>query len=208
MHFPDPIAVRPEFERRGFLLADVLDPDELSVLFDVAFRLVRRHSAHIDRAESGKRLRYDVVSGDRIASEGGPLFALYTHPDLLAWVRAVTGSPMLAPSTHLRSSINVNCLHTAGQRYPWHRDAVPYTALLFLASVPLEAGGTLLIRAGDASLASVQPRSGCLVFMDGTRCEHAISPLTEDTLRLSVPMVYPATAVDRPAGLDDFLYGA
>ena len=208
MRLPDPAAVRAEFMRRGFVLvADALDTAEQATLSDAAVALVERHSASVDRTEPEKRLWYDVVTGDRIAAEGRPLFAFYTNPEMVAWVRSVTDSPTLAPSPHLRSSININCLHLAGQRYPWHRDAVPYTSLLFLSSVPPQAGGTFLIRDGEGTVVKVQPRSGCLVFMDGARCEHAVSPLTEDALRLSVPMVYPARVLARPPGLDEYLYG-
>ena len=208
MQLPDPTLVQPEFLRRGFVVVgDALDLHKQTALCDVALALVKRRGANVDRTNAEKRLRYRVVAGDRIAAEGKPLFELYTRPAMLSWVRGVTGSSWLAPSPHLRSAININCLQSSGDRYPWHRDAVPHTVVLFLTSVPASAGGTFLIRAADEGLARVQPRAGSLVLMDGTRCEHAVAPLTADILRLSVPMVYPASAIERPAGLDEYLYG-
>jgi hypothetical protein len=66
------------------------------------------------------------------------------------------------------------------------------------------AGGALLIQAANGERVEVQPTSGTLIFMDGTRCPHAISPLIEDALRLTVPMVYPAANLARPEGLDGY----
>ncbi len=208
MRLPDPHALRAEFRRRGFVIAPgALEARERSVLCDVASALVQQHSATVDRIDNGKRLSYTVVSGDRIKTEGTPLFEFYTDPKMLTWVRELTGTALLGPSPHLRSAINVNCLRTAGQQYPWHRDAVPYTSLLFLSTVPPSAGGAFLIQEADGEVVNVQPASGTLVFMDGTRCPHAVSPLTDNTLRLTVPMVYPERVVDRPEGLDEYLYG-
>jgi hypothetical protein len=44
------------------------------------------------------------------------------------------------------------------------------------------------------------------VLINGKRCAHAVAPLLHDTERLTIPMVYPAENVDRPRGLDDYLY--
>ena len=209
MRFPDPHCLRSEFRRRGFALApELLDAKERCALFTVASTLARRHGASIDRADTGERLWYNVVTGDRIAAEGPALFSLYTAPAMLSWIRQLSDSPSLAPSSHLRSAININCLQAAGQQYPWHRDAVPYTSLLFLSSLPAAAGGAFRIRTADGELVQVQPRAGDLLFMDGARCEHEVSPLLASMLRLTVPMVYPTKGVERPAGLDEYLYGS
>jgi hypothetical protein len=208
VHLPDPHGAQDEFQRRGFVVVpNLLDASEQSMLLQLATALVQRRSSLIDRAEHGERLWYTVVTGDRIKSEATPLFSFYTDPEVVSWIRALTGSASVGISPHLRSSININCLTTRGQRYPWHRDAVPYTALLFLSSVSRACGGTFMIRAADGSRVDIQPASGTLLLMDGTRCPHAVAPLNEDTLRLTVPMVYPVRDVDRPAGLDDYLYG-
>lgn len=207
MRFPDPRLLRSEFRCRGFGLAtELLDVNERSALFRIASALAQRRATAVDRTDTGERLWYNVVTGDRIAAEGLPLFRFYTGPEMLSWIRELSGSPSLAPSSHLRSGINVNCLQTAGQQYPWHRDAVPYTSLLFLTSLPGSAGGAFLIRAADGELVRVQPRAGDLLFMDGARCPHAVAPLIESTLRLTVPMVYPTERIERPAGLDAYLY--
>jgi hypothetical protein len=208
MRFPNPQPLRSGFQRRGFALApELLDVNERSALFTVASALAQRHAAAIDRADTGQRLWYNVVTGERIAAEGPALFDLYTAPEMLSWIRELSDSPSLAPSPHLRSAINVNCLQAAGQQYPWHRDAVPYTSLLFLTSLPAAAGGAFRIRGADGEVVDVQPRAGDLLFMDGARCEHAVAPLLDSVLRLTVPMVYPTRRVDRPAGLDEYLYG-
>jgi hypothetical protein len=53
---------------------------------------------------------------------------------------------------------------------------------------------------------TVAPLAGELVLMDGQQCAHAVAPLLEDALRITVPMVFPAYPVNRPPGLDDYLY--
>jgi hypothetical protein len=208
VRLPNAQPLRTELLHRGFvLLTEALDDSERTALFDVALALVHRHAVAVDRQGDDQRLCYDVVTGDRIKAEGLPLYGFYTEPEMLSWIRELTASPSLAPSPHLRSAININCLHSAGQQYPWHRDAVPFTGVLFLSSVPALAGGAFVMRAADGELVSVQPTAGTLVFMDGARCPHAVSPLVADRLRLTVPMVYPDRSVERPAGLDQYLYG-
>jgi len=207
VHFADPQLLRPEFERRGFtLIPDFLEPHECLALLAEVRDVTRRCFRAIDRHDQADRLCYGVVTGDDIEANAPRLFDLYTHHDMLSWARDLTHNRLLATSSHLRSAININCLHTAGQQYPWHRDAIPYTALLFMSTVPRAAGGTFLIRAADDELVTIDPTAGVLVFMDGKRCPHAVSPLTENTLRLTVPMVYPAADVTRPSGLDEYLY--
>ena len=55
-------------------------------------------------------------------------------------------------------------------------------------------------------LLTIPPTAGQLVLMDGHRCAHAVAPLRADAARITVPMVFPAVQIDRPAGLDDYLY--
>jgi hypothetical protein len=209
VHFANPQRLRPEFQRRGFaLISDFLDGPECSALLAEVRAIVRRCSKAIDRREHGYRLFYQVVTGDDIKAYAPLLFNIYTQHAMLSWAQALTHRPSLGPSPHLRSAININCLHTAGQQYPWHRDAIPYTALLFMSTLPRNAGGTFLIRAADGQLVTIEPKAGVLVFMDGERCPHAVSQLHENTVRLTVPMVYPAVDVARPAGLDEYLYAS
>jgi len=209
MTLPDPVECQREFERRGFISVQAaMCAAELSALIEITRKLIGGFAVTVDRPGE-KRLSYAVVTGDRIRSDARPLFDVYAAGPLLAWVRSVTGFADLSVSPHICSAINVNCLSLAGQRYPWHTDAVPFTALLFLSSLKDTDGGQLLIKAADStSVVEIQPARGLLILMDGSRCPHAVAPLRTHAIRLTVPMVYPARLLPRPAGLDDFLYGA
>jgi hypothetical protein len=198
---------RIRFLREGYLLV----PQSLHATLagDVATaarELVDASAASIDRRGTGARLIYRVVTGERIASDAPMLFGLYSSTTLLEWVRHVTGCRGVSRSPHLPSSVNLNCLTTRGDEYAAHRDAVPYTVLLFLSDVAADAGGQLLIQSLQGNMAAIQPRLGQLVLMDGARCRHAVAPLRQDTWRVTMPMVFPRTYVERPPGLDDYLY--
>jgi hypothetical protein len=208
LHLPPPRDVDAEFHRRGFILVpDFLSAAATSALSRLAADLRVRVGVRVERAANSDPLRYDVVTGDRIRFAAPALFDLYSSARVLDWVRRVTHCASVNVSAHLRSAVNVNCLSRVGQCYPPHTDAVPYTAVLFLSSLPATAGGELAIHALDGEVVSITPRGGLLLLMDGARCRHAVAPLREETMRLSVPMVYPAHRVERPAGLDEFLYG-
>ena len=190
--FPDVGLVREAVRQRGFVaVRESLERDTLRRLRDQAGRLTESQGTLIERdAEDEQRLHYCVVPGDRIERDMPLLAALYASTELLDWIRAATSNPAVTTSPYMRSALNINRLSRAGQAYPWHADAVPYTVVMFLTSLPTGAGGELQIRS-----------------LDGARCPHAVAALREDVVRLTVPMVYPAVHHERPVGLDDFLYG-
>jgi hypothetical protein len=195
------------FRRDGYVLVpDGLHGTAAAVAATTAARIVDSSAQAIDRRGTDDCLVYRVVTGERIKSDAPMLFDLYVSATLLEWVRGVTGCPTVSRSSHLRSAVNINCLTTAGEEYPLHRDAVPYTVLLFLSDVALDAGGQFLIHSLEGEVTAIQPRLGQLVLLDGARCQHAVAPLDRDAWRLTMPMVFPARLVDRPAGLDDYLY--
>jgi hypothetical protein len=196
------------FQKRGFvLIPQVLAARDLSLVVDEALEFVGREAALVERRDTNRTLWYRVVTGDRIQRAGSRLFGLYSSPQMVAWVMKLTRSRRVSVSEHVRSAININCLDRVGQRYPWHRDAQPYTAVLFLTSVPARAGGCMVIRAADDERVAIPARAGDLLIMDGARCPHCVTALREPALRLSVPMVYPVRCSNRPKGLDAYLYG-
>ena len=205
---PPPDSCRQAFAREGFVLvAQCCLPQSLADLSAAAERVARQSSISIDRRPEGSPLVYRVVSGERVAADAPLLFDLYRSPQLLAWIASVTGQPSVSLSPHLRSAVNVNCLSVTGEEYPEHRDAVPYTGLLFLNDLDDAAGGQFVIRSARGRRVEIQPRLGIFVLMDGTRCPHSVAPLRRDVLRLTMPMVFPAIAAERPTGLDEYLYG-
>jgi hypothetical protein len=207
MHLPPAEAVRASFDAHGVLLVPgFLSPSAAGSLADCATGLAARRGIHIRRAAEGHTLDYRVVTGDVIREEAAAIYALYESAPLLEWIRQAAGTDAVALSPHLRSAVNINVLDAAGQQYRWHTDAVPYTALVFLTTLPPSAGGAFLVRTRRGELMTVPPVSGQLVLIDGRQCAHAVAPMREDVLRITVPMVFPAYRNERPSGLDDYLY--
>lgn len=207
MQLPPAEDLRQAFHERGFVLVpDFLEPHGSADLAALATAVTARFGLHIHRPSGDGTLDYRVVTGDVIRTEAGPIYALYESSDLLTWIRGVTMTEKVSRSPHLRSAVNINRLDTSGQQYLWHNDAVPFTVLLFLTTLPDSAGGEFLIRTGSEQVATIRPAAGHLLLMDGQQCMHAVAPLRENVLRLTVPMVFPAVQTERPPGLDDFIY--
>jgi 2OG-Fe(II) oxygenase superfamily len=209
LRLPPARSSRAEFSRSGFVVAaNAVAAPVLSGLVDASRDLVRESSVTIDRTSGDRgRLWYRVVTGDTIAERCPALFAVYHSDEMLDWIRALTESPSVSTSPHLRSSININCLDRTGQGYPGHVDATPFTAVLFLSSLSTGDGGEFQIQSAEGDRVGIRPHAGDLIVMDGTRCPHGVAPLRRQVVRLTVPMVYPAGHGARPAGLDEFLYG-
>jgi hypothetical protein len=200
---------RARFRRDGYVVvAESLDAASAADAAATADLTIGSAARTIDRRDRGNRLAYKVVTGDRIKSEAPALFDLYASPLLLEWVRHVTDCDAVSQSPHLQSAVNLNCLTAAGEQYPLHRDALPYTVLLFLSDVAVEAGGPFVIHSLSGRVVSIQPALGRLVLMDGARCDHGVAPLRRHTWRITMPMVFPGAFVERPDGLDDYLYRA
>jgi hypothetical protein len=200
---------RARFRKDGYVVVgQSLEVASATHAAAIAARTVDAFARSIDRRGDGSRLAYSVVTGEQIQSAAPTLFDLYASETLLEWVRDVTECPTVSKSPHLQSAVNINCLTMAGEEYPLHRDALPYTVLLFLSDVVLESGGTFVIHSLAGEVAMIQPKLGQLVLMDGARCEHGVMRLSRDAWRITMPMVFPSAFVERPAGLDDYLYGS
>jgi hypothetical protein len=207
LRLPPAHGVRDRFRDTGALLVPhALDTAAASELAFRALSLAGRTGRHIRRSSDAGLLDYAVVTGDTIKADGPELYALYESVELLDWLRDVTEIAGVGRSPNLRSAVNINILGSKGQQYRWHTDAVPFTVLLFLTTVAPESGGELLVRIGPDEVTAIPPAAGQLVLMDGHRCPHAVAPLLDDVTRISMPMVFPAVPMDRPDGLDDYLY--
>ena len=207
MRLPAGDEVRRLFEQRGVLLVPgFLSPAEAEALATRAAGVAARRALHIRRSLNGSTLDYRVVTGDVIKKEAASIYEMYESTQLLEWIRRITATEEVSLSPHVRSAVNINVLDTAGQQYRWHTDAVPFTTLLFLTTLPMSAGGEFLIRTRQDQVMTVAPVAGELVLMDGQQCAHAVAPLRENALRITVPMVFPAYHLKRPPGLDDYLY--
>jgi hypothetical protein len=204
---PSPRKTAESFGRDGLVLvSEVLPPARRLRYSALAADSVRRAGASVRHGERADLLDYSVVDGEHVKRTAMPLFAMYQSSKLRDWLRIVTREPEIETSAQLRSAININCMGQTGQAYPWHTDATPYTALLFLTSMPPGGGGELCIHRIGGGLVKVTPVAGHLLVFDGTVCAHSVAPLLKDWRRLTLPMVFPKTNIERPKGLDHFLY--
>jgi hypothetical protein len=204
---PDPAPARADFARRQYAqVPGFLPKDVAHEWAGIADALSAKHAVRIER-EGEDRLSYAVVTGEAVREHWPLLYGFYLSEALRGWVAKVTGEPRIFTSSHLASAININRLESPENIYRWHYDAVAYTLLLYLTSAG-DAGGALeIVEPATGQVAQILPEPGMAVLMDGTKCRHRSAPLTRPCLRLSIPMVFPASAEhSRPERLDDYLY--
>ena len=217
LNLPSGAQTRQEFARWKYVVVDeALPADFLRECRTLAEELTA-FARSIQRTEGEFRLVYRVMTGDVIQERWPELFALYRDNVFPEWIREVTGEDSIVTSSAIQSAVNLNIMQ-GDSIYRWHFDAIPYTLLLYLNDVLPDDGGALQLVPGcephkipdlaTTSPIEVWPRAGTLVLMDGTRCYHHVAPLRRPMTRFSIPMVYPtaATAQQRPAGLDSYLY--
>ena len=113
----------------------------------------------------------------------------------------------MVASQLIESGVNLNVLSGPGGRYELHYDSNPLTGLLFVTNHDEASGGQLQFKLNGQDL-NLDPRRGTFVTFDARRLPHAVTPLTGDSLRITAPMNFYIEGEDqRPAGLDDYLYG-
>ena len=98
-----------------------------------------------------------------------------------------TSAELVLPALDDRYGVVLNVQLGSAMRFECHVDSNPLTGLLFLTDHPAGAGGELVvandsgaadIAAVDRSCAVIRPRSGQLVFFDGSRHPHYARPLS------------------------------
>jgi hypothetical protein len=197
-------------EAKFTLLYPALPPDWLDRIDD----LVEDHGIDVktkgrgpgsleDSSTAG--LDYRVVNGEAIELHAEWLWEIYTSESMLGDISAAVGEPVKV-SPHTASAINVNHLAGRGGRYELHVDGQPYSAVLMCDTCTEETGGRLLL---GHEAQPIETSPGMLVVFDGSVIPHAVEPLKHGlATRTSLPMVYvPERAVERPEGLDGYLYG-
>jgi hypothetical protein len=156
-----------------------------------------------DAPSSG--MTYWVVPGDVVESRLPWLLDLYK--DLIPAL--VVEQQGLSPARERRSRLNINVLYGRGSRYEWHVDPTPYTAVLFVTQHSGSDGGALVLRREGDCVTKIQPRTGWMYLFPGN-VEHAVEPLTSDSLRITVPMCYSSPGLPEAAddSLLDYLYSS
>lgn len=212
-----PNSLRRVFQENGYAAIPNALPLDLIVRWRQKAEHLKTNALAIHRSEGGFELVYSVITGEVIQNQWPELFAFYSDPSVLAWIRELTGERTICTSSSLRSAVNLNIMESTDSVYRWHFDAVPYTMLLYLNDIVADDGGAMQIVPGckphvqpdlhNAEVVELWPTAGMLVLMDGARCYHRVSKLLRPSTRLSIPLVYPNTeAVQRPPGLDTYLY--
>lgn len=219
---PDPYPHSSEFQLRQFIIVRNFLPDVfISRWRALAERCVQKYGKNINHTVAGITLKYRVVTGEMIRDHFVELFKFYCSQSTLKWMATVIGANKLFTSNHITSAININSMQQPTERYPWHFDAIPYTAMLYLTSSEVGQGGALEVypnlkiagkAPSEAELNSTEklqivPEAGMLILMNGACCYHSVAPLLKSANRLSVPMVFPTTLVhERAIEVDEFIY--
>ncbi|HYG99542.1 MAG TPA: 2OG-Fe(II) oxygenase [Terriglobales bacterium] len=208
--------LRRSFQEQSYVLVHEAIPEPTAEAWRLkAAELIAQRGITIRRDSDRYSLTYRVVTGKVIRDHWPELFDFYTAASTRDWICHITGERNIYTSKNLRSSININSMSDTGESYRWHFDAIPYTLLLFLTtSVPEDGGAFELVPRSAAATPdttgatiSILPRAGSVLLMDGTHCQHRVSPLLRPSQRLTIPMVFPNIPDDsRPDGLDDYLY--
>lgn len=209
--------LRRAFQKNGYAAIPNALPSELIARWRQKAEHLKANALTIHRSDGSFELVYRVVPGEVIQAQWPELFAFYHDPDVIAWIKDVTGEQSIYTSSSLRSAVNLNIMESADSVYRWHFDAVPYTMLLYLNDIVPSDGGAMQMVPGckphvqpdldNAEVIELWPTAGTLVLMDGTRCYHRVSKLLRPSTRLSIPLVYPnKEPIQRPPGLDAYLY--
>lgn len=222
---PDPSIYTSEFQSKQFIVVrDFLPRELISEWCAQAKTCVQHYGKDINQTLTERTLRYRVVTGEMIRDHFEELFSFYCSPSIIKWMTAVIGVSKLYVSNHIRSAININSMAQPTERYPWHFDAVPYTAMLYLTTSDFDHGGALEVYPNlkishdvtptpaelkKAEKLHILPEAGMLILMNGTCCYHSVTPLLKSEQRISVPMVFPVELMhERPVEVDEFIYGA
>jgi hypothetical protein len=207
-----------EFAENKLIVIDHFISDtQLQDWLQKAVKVVQKTGRKVNKNLSGKILSYTVVLGADIQLYFQELFHFYQSDQTRNWINTIIQEKNLYCSNHLASAININYMNQVSERYPWHFDEVPYTALLFLSSTKKTDGGYLEVYANvnkahsdftkTHSKITILPKAGSLIIMDGSCCYHSVSPLLKPTPRISIPMVYTKSPThDRSSVVDNFIY--
>jgi hypothetical protein len=162
-------------------------------------------SASTSRETTRRSLSLGVLTGDLIKCHLPWLYDCYTGK--LRKYAEELAEKRLFVSKDLIASMNVNVLQGIAAAYEWHVDSNPITGVLFVNTLAEADGGKLLFRTAEEEIA-ITPEKGMFVVFDARNVPHCVSPLSSDTVRVSVPMNYYDSPHDqiRPVDLDKYLY--
>jgi hypothetical protein len=106
-----------------------------------------------------------------------------------------------------RAWVNINVLHGRGESYELHTDSVPWTAILFVTG-PHRGGELMLERSTHQDPLYIHPEPGLLAVFQGEVWPHAVLPLKDDKVRISVPisLIEIGEEYERDPAVDAHLY--
>lgn len=153
---------------------------------------------------AGETWSFATVAGDVLRDRCPWLPALYLGP-LRAFAERSFGGPVFVEQ-RLRSAMSLHILTGAGAGIEWHAHAGMVNGLLFVTSADGTGAGDLVFRDGDGREQRVAGKAGTFVCFDGAT-EHCVTPLQSAGPRLTIPLIYFASAAEqRPAyGADIYL---
>jgi len=210
-----------------------VDPEQRSALLKEITAYREGHVLpYIEREESDRPLRYQVIDGEAVALELPGVVRLYEQ------VKQAVGTTFgdeLVPLPNARVRVNVNVTPPGGS-YRWHYDRNPVTAVAYLNPV---AGGDIEVYAnyridlgpwrhtaaqrwadrllrtpfavrrwGQSRYQRITPAAGRLVTMAADRCLHSVCPVEGTDDRIAVVMAYDLGGANtgNRGSLDSYIY--
>lgn len=155
----------------------------------------------------GAQMLVRVSDGLAISERLPWLWDLYVNELLEFSERSFERS--LFPANRLESAVNINHLAGKKARYEWHVDTNPVTGLLFVSTLGIGDGGSLVFRnTRTRTNRIVRPKAGLFICFDAREIEHRVAPLKRPVERISVPMNYYESieSQPRPDDLDSKIY--
>lgn len=200
----DAAALHGEFERQGrFLQRQDFFPPEITAQLVAGVAAVDGavNRNYLPGHKQGGSVSRHVI--DRLAPW---IAALYRSPELIAWLEAVAGERLQASPPDDPHAYALYFYTRPGDHIGWHYDTSYYAGRRYTVLFGVVEASSCRLEyelhtreAGVAPVAgSLRMAPGGMVFFDGDRLRHRITPLGADERRVSLTFEYVTDPAMRP----------